>query len=35
MAITSGVFVDFRWPYHAMVMKMFEQVSNAIVATTG
>jgi len=27
MTINSGLPLNFRWPYHAKVMKMFEQVN--------
>ena len=31
MTSQSGELLNFKWPYHANVMKMFEQVSS----TTG
>lgn len=31
MTTSNGRFLNFKWPYQAMVMKMFEQVSR----TTG
>src|SRR5271169_6077615 len=31
MTISNGLFLNFKWPYHANVMKTFEQVSR----TTG
>jgi hypothetical protein len=30
ITITSGVLVNFRWPYHAKVMKIFEPTRSRI-----
>jgi len=27
MTINSGLLLNFKWPYHANVMKTFEQMS--------
>lgn len=31
MTRSSGAALNFRWPNHAMVMKMFEQISSRTV----
>ena len=35
MAISSGVDLNFKWPYHANVMNMFEAINIRIGAICG